>query len=145
MKKFFPVLLAAAAIASPAFGGPAGGTPATSSPIRTMSPPQIMRQPSNAELLQAINNLGDQVTQLRAELGEARGRIDNLQNKLDNFQNKETDDYQKTNWRIVQTCKLIYLRSFKAGDNPSSGQGGNPYLPMDWCEIGSYPYWKSVQ
>lgn len=130
------LLIALAASATPALGGPTVQIP--NAPIKRSVQPVVLHEPTNVDLLAAINNLTDQVAQLQGELAIVR-------TKLESAETRETEDYQRMSYRILQACKVAYLRSFKAGDNPSSGQGGNPFLPDMWCDIGSYPYWKSVQ
>ena len=124
--------------------------PASAQPVRPAPVPRTVQAtqahlPSNVDLIQAINSLSEQVAQLQGDLATVRSELATVQGKLDAAKQQESDDYQRTNYRILQTCQLAYLRSYKAGDNPSSGQGGNPFLPEMWCDIGSYPYWKSVK
>lgn len=118
-------------------------------PTATPNPPAQtlpLRQPTNIELLQAISNLSDQVTQLQGQVNHLQGELTSVQGKQDAALTREIEDYQRLSWRVLEACKVAYLRSYKAGDNPSSGTGpGNPYLPDAWCDIGSYPYWKSIQ
>ncbi|HSM94565.1 MAG TPA: hypothetical protein VLT91_00875 [Rhizomicrobium sp.] len=135
MKIILPAVLLSALAAAPVSAQPAA-RPATGTQV--MQPAKMLAAPSNFDLLQAINNLSQQVSQLQSELASVQG-------KLDAAKQQANDDYQRTNYRVLQTCEVAYLRSFKAGDNPSSGQGGNPFLPEGWCDIGSYPYWKSVK
>jgi hypothetical protein len=136
----FLVCVALVALASatvPVLSAPAVQPPNPTA-VRPVAQPSVVQGPTNADLLGAINDLQSQVAQLHAELRVIRA-------DLETVKSREADDYQKTSWRIVQACKIAYLRSYKAGDNPSSGQGGNPFLPEDWCNIGNYPYWKSMQ
>ena len=136
MKIILPSVLLVAFAAAPVSAQPA--TRANAPATQVMPAPVLHSAPSNIELMQALNSLSTQVAQLQSEVA-------NLQGKLDAAKQQANDDYQRTNYRILQTCQLAYLRSFKAGDNPSSGQSGNKFLPDMWCDIGSYPYWKAVK
>ena len=142
MKTLLPAALFLALAAAPVWAQPVA-RPATGT--QTMQPAKMLAAPSTIELMQAINSLSQQVGELQNQLASVQSALGSVQGKLDAAKQQANDDYQRTNYRILQTCEVAYLRSFKAGDNPSSGQGGNPFLPEGWCDIGSYPYWKAVK